>query len=89
MTLKRNLWSLYSPKGGCAMTVTVQGNFQRILQFFLFMSAQVFVSAQNTPKITLHGSPSEGLTGSSGAILQIIGTSISFYKMHIFKTVLL
>ena len=50
-----NIESLCSPSGGFAMTVTNQGNFQRILQLFPFMSALVFVSALNPPKITLHG----------------------------------
>ena len=47
---------------------------------FIF-SAQVFVSAKNPPKMTLHGTVRKAYKSSQGAPLKIMGTAIFFYKV--------
>ena len=47
--LKGNFLNHCSSFRGCATKVTAQDYFQRIFQFFLIISTQVFLSAQNPP----------------------------------------
>ena len=66
------------PYGNVLLLLPYRAIFSGFVNLLLFMSAQVFVSAQNPPNIILNSNCS--ITGSQGAILKVIGTAILFYS---------